>query len=310
MRNFLTSQTLAALRFFAAAARHLSFKRAASELNITQSAVSQQIKHLEDALGCPLFERLGRSLALTAEGERLAAVVSRSLAEIETTAREIKDARTRATIRLRAGPSFSLRWLMPRIADFYQKHPGISLFVVAEYGALDATHRGFDLAVELTPGPVAGLCTDDLMEEWLLPVCSRRYLRQQKIRSPEDLKRCTLLHDAHAFVDAEPEAEWKHWLDAVGAQAVDATQGQFFTLANMSLEAALRDQGVALGRASLVEELLERRELVAPFKTPVKSRARYCLVYRKERAAQRGMPEVMAWLREQATATRVRNQPG
>jgi len=253
-----------------------------------------------------LFERLARALALTAEGERLAAVVSRSLAEIETTAREIKDVRTRATIRLRAGPSFSLRWLMPRIADFYQKHPAISLFVVAEYGALDATHRGFDLAVELTPGPIAGLRTEELMEEWLVPVCSRRYLRQQKIRNPEDLERCTLLHDAHAFVDAEPEAEWKHWLDAVGAVTVDATQGQFFTLANMSLEAALRDQGVALGRASLVEELLERRELIAPFNIPVKSRSRYCLVYRKERAEQRGMSEVMAWLREQA-AVAVRN---
>ncbi len=299
MHTFLNSSTLASLRFFEATARLLSFKRAAAELSVTQGAVSQQVKHLEDALGCRLFERLPRGIALTRQGEQFAAVVGRALEEIESAAREIAKAAAKVTIRLRAGPSFALRWLVPRIGGFYRQHPAINLFILAEYGALDTTHRGFDLAIEMIGADIDGLCTERLLEERLIPVCSPRYLAEHPLEKPSDLNGCTLLHDAHAFVGGAPEAEWEYWLAAVGARGVDASQGQFFTLANMSLEAALADQGVALGRGALIGDLLSEGKLVAPFKDAVKSRDSYCLVYRKERARSPGMTEVMQWLREQ-----------
>src|SRR5262245_14921534 len=121
----LSSSTLASLRFFEAAARHLSFKRAAVELHVSQGAVSQQIKHLEEALGCKLFYRLPRQITLTEEGQRFAAVVERALEDIEQAAKAIATAQSVIEIRLRAGPSFALRWLVPRLGEFYASHPNI-----------------------------------------------------------------------------------------------------------------------------------------------------------------------------------------
>src|SRR5690349_10563923 len=120
---FLNSSTLASLRFFEAAARLLSFKQAALELHVTQGAVSQQIKQLEDALGCKLFYRLTRQIALTEEGQRFAVIVARALDDIERGARSITAARATIAIRMRAAPSFALRWLVPRLGDFYAQHP-------------------------------------------------------------------------------------------------------------------------------------------------------------------------------------------
>jgi LysR family transcriptional regulator, glycine cleavage system transcriptional activator len=300
---FLNSSTLASLRFFEATARCLSFKQAAAELHVTQGAVSQQIKHLEHALGCKLFYRLPRQIALTEEGQRLAAVVGRALGEIENEAQAIAAARSAVEIRVRVGPSFALRWLVPRLGGFYAKHPHVKLFIMGAYGYFDPAHREFDLAIEMIRERVPSLHSEFLMEEELFPVCSPQYLAKHAfLTKPKALARCTLLHDAHSTVGAGQDAEWRYWLREAGATEVDSTQGQFFSLAHMSIEAAIAHQGVAMGRGSLVKDLLAGGELVAPCKPRVKSPLQYWLLYPKELAQRSGMQALVRWLHEQVAA--------
>jgi LysR family transcriptional regulator, glycine cleavage system transcriptional activator len=298
---FLKSSTLASLRFFDVAARFLSFKRAATELHVTQGAVSQQIKHLEGALGCKLFYRLPREIKLTEEGQRFAVVVDRALREIEQEARALSAMQAATEIRLRVGPSFALRWLVPRLGEFYARHPQVKLFITAAYGYFDPAHREFDLAIEMIKGKVPTLQTEALMDEYLVPICSPEYLAKHSfLKRPTDLERCTLLHDGHAGLGDNEDAEWRYWLNEAGAANVDSTQGQFFTLANLSIEAALAHQGVAVGRASLISDWLQSGQLVMPFKQQIKSPAGYCLVYPKELASRPGMQSVIRWLQGEA----------
>jgi DNA-binding transcriptional LysR family regulator len=297
----LTSSTLASLRYFAAAARLLSFKQAAAQLHVTQGAVSQQIKHLEGALGCELFHRLPRQIRLTAAGERFFNVVRQALQAIEQEAEALVPSASGRDIRVRAGPSFALHWLVPRLGDFYVRYPQIKLFVQAAYGDFDPARRDFDLAIELTRGKVRGLHCEYFMHEYLIPVCTPDYLaRHPFLLRPSELQRCVLLHDCEPWPGAAQNAEWRHWLRSVGAGQVDSGQGQFFSLANMSIEAALNHQGVAMGRATLVEALLQQGHLVAPFKRRVKSPVEYRLACSKEQRARADLQVVMNWLREQA----------
>jgi LysR family glycine cleavage system transcriptional activator len=301
---FLNSSTLASLRYFVAAARSSSFKQAALDLHVTQGAVSQQIKHLEQALGVKLFYRLVRQITLTEEGRRFSVICQRALEDIESGAQAIVTVHTSIDIRLRAGPSFSLRWLVPRLGHFYARHSGIRLFVNAAYGVFEPARREFDLAIELVKGRVSGMHSEVLMDEHLIPVCSPEYWRTHEfLKGPKDLERCNLLHDAQPWVGAPEDAEWRYWLDGVGTTRVDSTRGQFFSLSNMSIEAALTHQGVAMGRISLVKELIDGGQLVAPFKRRIKSPTKYCLVYPKELAARPGMQTVIRWLREQAESS-------
>lgn len=298
---FLNSHTLASLRFFAAAARVSNFKQAASDLHVTQGAVSQQIKSLEEALGVRLFYRLVREVSLTEEGRRFAVIVERALDDIERAANALMAAQTTVEIRLRAPPSFSLRWLVPRLGDFYSQHSGIRLFVNAAYGAFDPARREFDLAIEQVREKLPSLHCEPLMYEVLVPVCSPEFLKRHAfLKKPKDLERCTLLHDGHPWVGGAQDSEWRHWLDEVGAQHVDSRPGQFFSLANMAIEAALTHQGVAMGRASLIADLLQAGRLVTPLPQKIKSPAVYYLVYHKAVAAQSGVQAVIQWLREQA----------
>jgi LysR family transcriptional regulator, glycine cleavage system transcriptional activator len=300
---FLSSSTLASLRFFEAAARLLSFKQAALELHVTQGAVSQQIKHLEQALGCKLFYRVPRQLTLTEEGLRFAVVVEHSLRAIEQEAKVLVSAGSVAEVRVRAGPSFALRWLVPRLGDFYARHSNIKLSIEAAYGYFDPGRREFDLAIEMIDGPQPALHSEVLMEEYLVPVCSPGYVAKHAfLKDPKDLALCTLLHDGDAWVGAEEDAEWRHWLQETGAVNVDSKQGRFFSLANLSIEAALNHQGIAMGRDSLIGELLDAGELVTPIALRVRSPKKYCLVYPRELAHRPGMQAVIGWLHVQARA--------
>jgi LysR family glycine cleavage system transcriptional activator len=298
----LNSTALASLRFFEAAARLLSFRRAAAELSVTQGAVSHQIKYLEGSLGCKLFYRLPKQVQLTEEGQKLAEVVKRSLQELDRAAEAVVASRRSAIeVRLRTGPSFALRWLVPRLGKLYARHPKIKVRVIAAYGYFDPVHRDFDVAVEFLQGSLSALHTEVLLEEYLVPVCTPEYLsRHDVLKEPADLGRCTLLHDGDAWQSASEDAEWRHWLDGVGALDVDSSQGQFFTLANVAIEAALAHQGVAMGRASLIEELLASGTLVTPFPIRVKSPTRHCLVYPKELAERPSVRAVVEWLRQEA----------
>src|SRR6185437_6489231 len=298
----LNSAALTALRFFESAARHESFTRAATELCITQGAVSQHIKCLEERLGCKLFFRLPGQIKLTDDGKKFAEVVGRVLRELEDAAEVLMAPRkSKINVRLRTGPSFALRWLVPRLGQLHARHPNIKLHVIGDYGYFDPVHRDFDLAVEFVQAPLQGLHTEFLMDEYLSPVCSPEYLAKNNfLQTPEDLARCTLLHDGDAWEAASEDAEWRYWLNAAGAVKVDSNEGQFFTLANMAIEAALSHQGIAMGRMSLVDDLLATKRLVTPFQQRIKSPTSYRLVYPAELAGRPGVTEIANWLREEA----------
>lgn len=298
----LNSNALASLRFFEAVARLLSFTRAAAELSVTAGAVSHQIKYLEDSLGCKLFYRLPRQIKLTEEGQKLAATAASALGELDRKAAEVvASSRSATEVRLRAGPSFALRWLVPRLSALRARYPEMSLRIIGAYGYVDPDQRNFDLAVEFRRCDLKGLYSELLMDEYLLPVCSPEYLARHKfLKNPLDLARCTLLHDGDAWEFASEDAEWRHWLGEVGAGDVDSGRGLFFTLSNMAIEAALAHQGIAMGRAALIGELLAAGRLVAPFEARVKSPCRYLLAYPREIADRPCMRMVMEWLREEA----------
>lgn len=308
----LNSAALTALRFFEAAARLESFTRAATELGITQGAVSQHIKCLEDRLGCKLFFRLPGQIKLTDDGKKFAEVVARVLRELEEAADVLMAPRkSKINVRLRAGPSFALRWLVPRLGGLHARHPNIKLHVIGEYGYFDPVHRDFDLAVEFLQAPLQGLHSEFLMDEYLAPVCSPEYLAKNNfLKTPAELARCTLLHDGDAWEeDASEDAEWRYWLRETGVLDVDSSEGQFFTLANMAIEAAVAHQGIAMGRLSLVEELLAAKRLITPFAQRIKSPTSYRLVYPSELAGRPGVTDVANWLREEASDVRAERSP-
>ncbi len=298
----LNSAALSTLRFFESTARLGSITRAAEELSITQGAVSQHIKALESRLGCKLFFRLPGQIKLTEEGKKFAEVVTRVLKDLEEAADFLVAPRkSKIDVRLRAGPSFAQRWLIPRLGRLHARYPNITLHLIGDFGYFDPAQRDFDLAVEMTVSPPQYLQVECLMEESLTPVCSREYLEEhQFLMAPADLARCELLHDGQAWPSASEDAEWSHWLNAVGARGVDSSGGQYFTLANMAIEAALSHQGVAMGRLSLVQPLLDSKRLVDPFSQRIKSPAMYRLVYPAELAGRPGISEVTKWLREEA----------
>lgn len=307
----LNSNALASLRFFEAVARLSSFARAAAELSVTAGAVSHQIKYLEASLGCKLFYRLPKHIKLTEEGQQLAATATAALRELDQKAAEVvASSRSSTDIRLRTAPSFALRWLVPRLSALRARHPGMTLRVIGQYGHVDLDQRNFDIAVEFRQDALPGLHNEVLMEEYLVPVCSPQYLAQHNfLESPSDLRGCTLLHDGDPWEFASEDAEWRHWLDEVGAQDVDSRQGLFFTLSNMAIEAALTHQGVALGRSSLVKDLLAEGRLVAPLSGYVKSPCHYSMAYPREIAERPCMRKVMQWLREEAAKMTVRPVP-
>lgn len=298
----MNSSALSALRFFEAAARLGSFTRAAEELCITQSAVSQHVKSLEERLGCKLFLRLPGQIRLTHGGRAFAEVVARVLRELEDAAGVlVAPRRAKIDVRLRTGPSFALRWLIPRLGQLHARHPNIRLHIIGDYNYLDLERKNFDLAVELTQAPPQRLHSELLMEEYLTPVCTWKYLAKHYfLKTPGDLARCVLLHDGIPWQSAGEDAEWRYWLDAVGASSVDSTEGQFFTAADMAIQAALSHQGVAIGRLSLVQGLLSARELIAPFPQRIRHPAAYRLIYPSELAGRPGVLEVANWLREEA----------
>lgn len=297
---FLNSQTLASLRFFEAAARKLSFKKAAAELHVTDGAVSQQIKHLEEALGQKLFLRLPRRIALTEAGERFAATVRKAMAEIEDEARALRAGGARTEIRVRVNPSFALRWLMPRVGDFYAAHPGSKLFMIAEYGDIDLSERDFDITIEQAVQPLVGLHSEKLFDEYITPVCTPAYLKDHPLRTSGGLEACTLLHDAHAWSGGADDAEWKVWLQEAGIPQIPAAQDRFFSLADMALQAALNDQGIAMGRTALVGDVLKTGVLVAPFALKVKSPASYWLAFPSAHSETPAIATVGNWLRAEA----------
>jgi LysR family glycine cleavage system transcriptional activator len=305
---------LNALRVFEAAARHLSFKEAASELSITQAAVSHQIKSLEEYLGVELFRRAGRGVQLT---EAARACLPRLREGFDSLAAAVEMIRERAAeteLLITAPPVFTARWLMPRLADFAKREPKVELRVfgsskMVDAGALDSPTlvSGLDLRedasgveIHLGGGHYPGYRADRLFGVSMTAVANPELVKgDPPIEQPADLARHTLLHDDAMELVAGGNA-WQRWLEnAAVADRVDASHGPRFSSNILSLEAASQKLGVALALRPLVDADLKSGRLCAPFEIELKPQAAYYLVCPEVIADRPAVAAFRAWLLKQ-----------
>lgn len=255
---------LAPLRAFEAAGRHLSFTRAAAELHLTQGAVSQQVKQLEEQLGFVLFRRLPRRLELTEEGRAFHEVVGGALRQISDKIESLQAANGNRPVTVSVVPSFAVKWLIPRLTQFRRDHPDVPIRVDADHRRVDLRASEVDLGVRFTGRSFPDLHVVELFRDRVFPVCSPDLVREGRApRRLEDLRDAVLLHDNAAMWD-QSASDWQFWIEAVGLDGVDAQSGPGFTQGDMVLQAAMLGDGVALTRSSLAELDLASGRLVKP----------------------------------------------
>jgi LysR family glycine cleavage system transcriptional activator len=297
MSRHLNAQTHAWLKVFAVSARHLSFTRAAEELNVTTGAISQQIKQLEERLGFKLFLRRPRQLELTEEGSRLAAVVDEAYQAVGLEVKRLRSGVMSGIIRLRSVPSFLARWLMPRLPRLQARFPDIELHVTAEDSSLSLRDGDFDLAIDLNDGQMPGFAMTPLMEERIFPVCSPALLGgRPSLRHSTDLAWYPLLHDVTAWRGSHDYAEWEHYLQAIGSPQVNVRRGYTFNRNQLTMEAAMAGMGVAIARQTLISGELKSGALIAPFPERVATGMHYGIVHDHGALDDRRVRAVHDWI--------------
>jgi LysR family transcriptional regulator, glycine cleavage system transcriptional activator len=289
---------LSALRTFEAAARHLSFTRAADELHVTQAAVSHQIKALEADLGVRLFRRLNRSLLLTDEGQLLAPPVRRAFDELAAGVEQVRG-RGGGTLTISTTPSIAANWLAGRLGRFQALRPEFEIRLMATPRLVDFAREGVDCGIRYGFGAWPGLVADRLFSAALTPVCSPRLLkRPEPLREPADLARHTLLH---ALDDMD---DWRLWLRAAGVSGIDPQRGPKFESMPLALQAAISGTGVAISRGPLADEALAAGVLVRPFDFELPSECAYYFVVHELRAEQPKVQAFRTWLLAEVAAAR------
>ena len=299
----LNSQILAALKTFEAAARLRSFSQAAAELAITPGAVSQQIKNLELQTGVPLFTRRTRQVELTAQGKQFFETVRPALLGMEACLGRMKRSGLEGSVRLRSIPSFVFKWLIPRLGGFQKRYPDIRIETFAEGSLLDLKSRDFDIAIDYGVGDYPGLCSTLMMDENLFPVVSPEYFGDINWNEAGALNRVPLLHDTQPWADANPDAEWRYFLDVSGMDEVVTERGHYFNRGDMAIKAAVSGLGAAIARESLITEELIRGRLIAPYPKQ-KCRCSYFIIYQEGALDNPGIKAVHDWLLE------IGKQPG
>jgi LysR family glycine cleavage system transcriptional activator len=285
---------LAALRAFEAAARHLSFTRAADELHVTQTAISHQIRGLEERLGVRLFRRLSRGLVLTDEAQRYLPAVRDAFARLEAATAELLARRTGGTLTASVVPSFAAKWLVPRLGRFRAANPDIDLRISTSQHLVDFAREDVDIGLRMGRGHYPGLRVDRLFGETLMPVCSPALLEgKHPLRRPQDLKHHVLLHE-------DDETGWRLWLELAGVEDVDVSHGLTFTDAAMSVQAAAEGQGVALARTALAAWDIAAGRLVRPFDVSMPHDIAYYLVCPEASSERPRIAAVRAWLLAEA----------
>ena len=265
---------LTALRAFEAAARHMSFARAARELNVTPAALSFQIKGLEGHLGRPLFRRLNRAVELTPAGRALAPGASDGFAALAAAWRAARRQGDERTLTVTAGPAFTAKWLAPRLFAFAQAHPDIDLRFSASLRIMDFARDEVDVAIRFGQREDEGLHARTIIDEWLTPMMAPELARS--VRAPRDVAALPLIHqDDVAFL--RPRADWAAWFEAAGL-APPAGTGTRFSQADHAVDAALGSAGAILGRISLTEGHLREGRLAAPLALSLRPGARYRVV--------------------------------
>lgn len=314
---------LNALRAFEIAARHLSFKRAAEELSVTPTAVSHQIRGLEEDLGVPLFRRLTRALELTPEGAAMLPKLREAMGAIAESVEAVRAMRPLSRLSVVAPPSFASRWLVPRLQRFAELHPQVELHLASATKAIDgrdaaglgieplnaplsARAEGGQLWIRFGTGAYPGYRSELLLEPEYTAVCSPALLRAKiPLRQPSDLRRHCLIHD-DTVPDTRERPTWVEWLQAAGVSAVRADAGLHFSDSGLAIAAALDGLGVALVSKPLVATEVAAGRLVVPFGISLRRRFAYYIVTPQAVVPRANVAAFREWLLDEAHRDAIR----
>jgi LysR family glycine cleavage system transcriptional activator len=289
---------LTSLRAFEAAARHLSFTKAARELHVTPAAVSHQIRSLEQHLGVTLFRRTSRSIVLTEQG-RLAAEQFRDGFERILRGVDLLRAPDRSgQLTIAVSTAFATRWLVPRLGGFLRRRPGVCVRLRTN-GPIDLEQDDVDVAIRLGRGALEGVTAESLFAEHVAPVASPALLRGARVRKPADLLRLPLIQDDSMRRAGRPP-RWDEWLKAAGVRDVRRRLGPHFDDGHLALQAAALGQGVALGRLTYAVDDLAARRLRRPFRQVIAFDLSYHLLVPQARTTEPAIAEFRVWLLAEA----------
>jgi DNA-binding transcriptional LysR family regulator len=301
MRNRNALPALDLLVGFEAAARHLSFTKAGEELFLTQSAVSRQIKELEEQLGVELFQRRHRALALTSAGKSFYASAAQVLTTMRAATEQLRTQAGKKALSVTTTNSFAALWLIPRLAGFTRTHPGVDVRIMAETRVQDLDRDGLDVALRHGPASLAGSDAVRLMGERVFPVCSPKLLgdKSRPLREPKDLRHhCLLQYDDPD--GRHPWLHWKTWLEVERIADLRPAGTLSFSGYEQIIPAAIAGHGVALGRTPLVKDLIASGELAVPFKSSADPARAYYAIVSRAAAGRREVAEFVSWLKQEA----------
>ena len=284
--------SLNGLRAFEAAARHLSFTLAAAELNVTQTAISHQIKRLEQELGVRLFIRQNRALALTPEATDYLPGIRAAFDDLRLATNRLLRKDNERVLTVSTLASLAVKWLLPRLSTFQETHPEIDVRITTSIALVDFRDGDVDAAIRYGRGQWPGLRADWLMADHLFPVCSPALLTGNKpLKTPLDLTQHTLLHTMGATND-----DWRLWLTAAGLPPQQSHHGLSFDLTYLTIQAAIDGLGVAIGRTAYVEADIAKGRLVVPFDITLPTDAGFYLVTPEGRADTPKLRVFREWL--------------
>jgi LysR family glycine cleavage system transcriptional activator len=285
--------SLNGLRAFEAAARHLSFTQAASELNVTQTAISHQIKRLEEELGVCLFVRQNRALALTPEAKDYLPGIRAAFNDLRLATDRLLRKDDGHVLTVSTLASLAAKWLLPRLSAFQEAHHGIDVRITTSTSLVDFHRDNVDAAIRYGRGQWPGVHAEWLMADELFPVCSPALANGNKpLKCPEDLRDHVLLHTSNAYSD-----DWRLWLTAAGLPTDISRQPDVtFDLIFVTVQAAIDGVGVAMGRTAYVQDDVAKGRLVVPFKIALPTDAGFYLVSPQGRADSPKLSAFRQWL--------------
>lgn len=293
-------QTLPFMPVFVCASRHLSFSKAAEELCLTQGAVSQNIRKLEDALGLSLFHRFTRRIVLTEEGERFLGTLQKSLVDIDNELHSIKSRKLEGSLNISAPPSLANKWLAPRLKYFAEQNPDISIHLRSRNNLVDFDTEHVDLAIYYGESTHPDLNVTFLMEEQFFPVCSKDYADKYDLwNNPNALKQCLLLHDSQPWHNAQYYSEWKLWTDQMELDDFKYRRGYSFDHGINAVIVASQGVGVAIGRGKVVQDDISAGSLVVPIEKKLHFEQAYFIVSVHEKANDPRIAAFREWLLEE-----------
>lgn len=291
--------SMSSLRALEAAARHLNYTHAAEDLFVTQSAISHQIKHIEELWGIRLFERRGRHLVLTEEGHALVPIVREFIRRLTSTLEDLKEPQPAlSALRVTLLQSFAFKWLVPRLGHFNHEYPEIDIWISTSDELVDFDSENADVGIRLGYGNWRNLYEELLLQEYVFPVCSPHFLEEYgKPESPEDLLSLPLLR--RNAIDILQR--WRDWFRDAGVTVRKMPKGTQFPQTSLAIQAAIDDQGVALARSAHVLDDIKAGRLVKLFpEVKSKSNLSYFFVCTSGRESEPQIKAFRGWLKREA----------